>query len=77
MKLALTVIALLCLLALAIVAGLTRYAHADIAGQGVLLLDSEQSAECRDGGGCSAWSKRELRQLFQLGASQCKSGRGA
>lgn len=39
MKLALAIIAVLCLLAVAIVAGLARYAHADIAGQGALLVD--------------------------------------
>jgi Tfp pilus assembly protein PilN len=62
-KLALAIVALLCLAAVAIVAGLVRHAHIDEAGQGVLLLDGKQSAECRDGGGCMAWSAREIQAV--------------
>jgi hypothetical protein len=79
MKLALSIIALVCLLAVAIIAGLVRHGHIDTAGQGVLLLDETQSAECRDGGGCAAFSERELRVLFGMGVQrgmlECKGRR--
>lgn len=70
MKLALVIVALLCAFAAAIVAGLVRHMAIDAAGQGVLLLDATTSAECRDGGGCAAWSERELRALAQTVAKQ-------
>jgi hypothetical protein len=68
-KLALAIVTLLCLLAVAIIAGLVRHAHIDEAGQGVLLLDGKQGAECRDGGGCTAWSAREIQVIVVRAAA--------
>lgn len=39
--------------------------HAVQTSQGIALMDDEQSSECRDGGGCAIFSKRELYQLMQ------------
>lgn len=70
MKLAIVIVALLCAFAAAIVGGLVRHMAIDAAGQGVLLLDATTSKECRDGGGCAAWSERELRAFAQTIAKQ-------
>lgn len=72
MKLAIAIILLLCAFAVSIVVGLLRHAHVDTAGQGVLLLDAATAAECVAGGGCAAWSLRELKILYLHGAQSCR-----
>jgi hypothetical protein len=80
-KLAVAIVALLCILAAAIVGGLMRHAHIDTAGQGVLLLYEKPASECAGGGGCIAYSQREVRAIVQTavqyGAQQgYEAGRG-
>ena len=76
MRSALIVVAVLiialCIVASPVVLGLLRHAHVDTAGQGVLLLDTTQAAECAAGGGCSAWSLRELEALYLRASQACK-----
>ena len=81
MKIAIAIIGLLCILAGAIVGGLAKHAHVDTAGQGVVLLDDKQSQECFGGGGCIAYSEREIKAIVQaaaqMGAQQgYAAGRG-
>jgi hypothetical protein len=60
-------------------AAVARWAYTDIAGQGVLILPGQQGSECKDGGGCAAYSQRELQQIVnhaatvgaQYGAQSC------
>lgn len=53
-----------------------QHAHVDVLGQGWMPLDATQSAECSTGGGCAAFSAREMRALYivamERGAVQCK-----
>lgn len=37
----------------------------DAAGQGLLVLLPSQARECRDGGGCAAYSRREAQALVE------------
>lgn len=42
-----------------------QFVHLDRAEQGVLLLHAKQSSECDVGGGCIAYSDREVKGLLQ------------
>jgi hypothetical protein len=61
------------IMALAVAAFLMTYSIVETqTGGEFLVLKSEQSKECKDGGGCAVFSEREFQRVIQVIAMQLR-----